>query len=344
MSDAYKKSGVDIDAGNEFIDNIKDLVKSTHVHGVISEVGGYGALFAPDISEMKEPVLVSGTDGVGTKLKIAIQMHKLDTIGIDLVAMCVNDIACLGARPLFFLDYLATSKLEPKLHADVIKGISEGCKKAKCALIGGETAEMPDFYKKGDFDIAGFSVGIVDRLNIIDGTDIGAGNAIVGFHSSGPHSNGFSLINKIVKDSKLDLKKKYDGFERSIGEILLTPTEIYSLLIENLRKIFSIKGIAHITGGGFWDNIPRVLPRGVQAAITKGSWEIPHIFRFIQKHANMDEEEMFRVFNCGIGMILIVDKDHAEDLTQTASTEGVKASIIGETRIRPSGGNAISME
>ncbi|MBT3181863.1 MAG: phosphoribosylformylglycinamidine cyclo-ligase [Deltaproteobacteria bacterium] len=344
MSDSYKKSGVDIDAGNKFVNNIKDLVKSTHIHGVISEVGGYGALFAPNISEMKEPVLVSGTDGVGTKLKIAIQMKKLDTIGIDLVAMCVNDIGCLGAKPLFFLDYLATSKLEPELHADVVKGIAEGCKMAKCALIGGETAEMPDFYKKGDFDIAGFSVGIIDREKIIDGTDIGVGNVIVGFHSTGPHSNGYSLINKVIKDSQLDLQKKYEGFEESLGEALLAPTKIYSHLIENLRKIFNIKGIAHITGGGFWENIPRILPRGVQAVITKGSWEVPHIFRFIQKHSNMDEEEMFRVFNCGIGMVLIVDKDHAEDLTQAASTNGIQATIIGETRIMPENDKAIIME
>jgi phosphoribosylformylglycinamidine cyclo-ligase len=252
MSEAYKKAGVDIDSGNAFVDRIKGYVKETRQRGVISDLGGFSALFAPDISEMKEPVLVSGTDGVGTKLKIAINMEKLDTIGIDLVAMCVNDIACSGAKPLFFLDYFATSCLEPDKHADVIKGIAEGCKLARCALVGGETAEMPEFYKPNDFDMAGFAVGIVDRMKIIDGSEIGTGNAIIGIASSGPHSNGYSLINHLIKDKNLRLDHIYDGFDATLGEILLRPTFIYTQLIEALTKFGDVKGIVHITGGGFW--------------------------------------------------------------------------------------------
>lgn len=341
MTNAYKKSGVDIDAGNEFVKRIVPMIKKTHQRGVLTDLGGYAAHFALDISEMKEPILVSGTDGVGTKLKLAIDMGVLDTVGIDLVAMCVNDIACSGARPLFFLDYLAISKLEPALHEQIIKGIADGCLQAECALVGGETAEMPDFYSPGDFDLAGFAVGVADRSQIIDGSEIGANNVIIGLSSSGVHSNGFSLVRRTIKDSSLDIFKSYDGLDGTLGEALLAPTIIYSQLIQKLRKIYRINGIAHITGGGFWENIPRVLPNGVQAIISQSSWQIPALFRFIQKHADMDDDELFRVFNCGIGMVLIVPEEHAEEMTNAVSTNGFEAQIIGKTAIRPSGGAAI---
>lgn len=344
MTDRYKEAGVNIDAGNKFINNIKPLIKGTRQHGVLSDLGGFGALFAPNISDIKEPVLVSGTDGVGTKLKIAIELDVLDSVGIDLVAMCVNDIACSGAKPLFFLDYFATSRLDPERHTPIIGGIAKGCSLAKCALVGGETAEMSGFYKDGDFDLAGFAVGIVDRGKIIDGSEIGAGNAIVGLFSSGLHSNGYSLVNHIVQSSSLDLKKTYDGMEDTLGRILLTPTMVYSEIVEQLGRIFHIKGAAHITGGGFYDNIPRILPKGVQAVISKGSWNIPAIFRFIQHNAKMDDQELFRVFNCGIGMVLVVAAEQAEDLKQAASSDGFGAAIIGTTIIRPKGGAAVVIE
>ena len=344
MSEEYKKAGVDIDAGERFIKNIKPLIKATHRRGVISELGSFGGYFALDIADMKEPVLVAGTDGVGTKLRIAIELGKLDTIGQDLVAMCVNDIACSGAEPLFFLDYFATATLDPDAHADIVKGISNACQTVKCALIGGETAEMPDMYKKGDFDLAGFAVGIVDRAKIIDGTDVGTGNAIVGLASSGFHSNGYSLVRRVIKNSKLDLTKVYDGLERPLGEALLEPTKLYSPAIGQLRKNFDIKGIAHITGGGFWDNIPRILPDSVQAVISKESWAVPEIFRFFQLSGSIDEEELFRVFNCGIGMVLIVDSACADDIVQMVTSMGEGAWRIGETRMKPKGAASVVME
>ncbi len=334
MSESYKKSGVDIDAGNEFVDLIAPHVKSTRVRGVISDVGGYGALFAPDISDMKEPVLVSGTDGVGTKLKLAIDSGRLDKIGIDLVAMCVNDIACSGAKPLFFLDYFATSKLEPKNHAPVVAGIAEGCRIAKCALVGGETAELPGFYQKGDFDLAGFAVGIVDRSKIIDGSEISEGCAVIGVHSSGFHSNGYSLVHHTVKNAKLDLKAKYEGMDETLEDLLLRPTIIYTPLTEKLTKSFKLLGIAHITGGGFYDNIPRILPAGVCADIDASTFQVPPVMRLIQEHARMDDKELFRVFNCGIGLVLVALASDASDLIDAARTAGCEASLIGKIRRR----------
>jgi phosphoribosylformylglycinamidine cyclo-ligase len=344
MSEHYKRSGVDIDAGNEFVSKITPLVKKTYQRGVLSGIGGFGAHFALDVSSIKEPVLVSGTDGVGTKLKIAIDLKKLGTIGIDLVAMCVNDIACSGARPLFFLDYFAMSKLDPKHHPEIISGIAEGCIQAKCALVGGETAEMPDFYSPGDFDLAGFAVGVVDKQKIIDGSDIGVQNAIVGLHSSGPHSNGYSLIRHVIKEKKLDLLKTYEGMGRPLGEILLAPTIIYSQIVEKLANLFHIKGIAHITGGGFFDNIPRILPAGVQAVIKRSSFDIPPIFRFIQRHGDVDDAELMRVFNCGIGMIMVAPAEEADDLAKTACSAGYKASVIGQMRKRDAGSEPIVFE
>lgn len=344
MTDTYKKAGVDINAGNKFVENIKPLVKSTNRRGVLGALGGFGGLFALDICDMKEPVLVSGTDGVGTKLKIAIEMGVLDTIGIDLVAMCVNDIACSGAEPLFFLDYFATSHLKPTEHTAIIKGIANACKQTKCALIGGETAEMPDLYAASDFDLAGFAVGIVEKSKIIDGSDTGVGNSVIGIASSGFHSNGYSLIRKIIRDAELNLRKTYGGLECPLGEILLTPTKLYSPLIRNLKGTFHIKGIAHITGGGFMDNIPRILPAGVQVVIYRDKWLIPEAFRFFQQYASIDDDEIFRVFNCGIGMILIVPREEAKDTVDAICALGEKAWIIGTTRQRPAGAEPIVIE
>ncbi|MFH0799425.1 MAG: phosphoribosylformylglycinamidine cyclo-ligase [Pseudomonadota bacterium] len=344
MTDAYKKAGVDIDAGNKFVENIKPLIRATQRRGAIGKLGGFGGLFALDTADMREPVLVSGTDGVGSKLKLAIEMGVLDTIGIDLVAMCVNDIACSGAEPLFFLDYFATSKLKPDEHTAIVAGIANACRQTKCALIGGETAEMPDIYAPGDFDLAGFAVGIVDRAKIIDGSEISAGNSIIGFASSGFHSNGFALVRRIVRDAGLSLSDTYDGLARPLGQCLLEPTRLYSPMIAQLKRAFHIKGIAHITGGGFWDNIPRILPAGVQAAITKESWSIPPLFRLFEQHGRIDEAEMLRVFNCGIGMVFVVPADEAKELIDAAAAQGESAAIIGTTRQRPKGSPAIVIE
>ncbi len=344
MSQEYKKAGVDIDAGERFVENIKPFIKSTHRRGVISDIGGFGGFFALDTGDMREPVLVAGTDGVGTKLRIAIELGRFETIGQDLVAMCVNDIACSGAEPLFFLDYFATARLDPDAHASIVKGIAKACAQTKCALIGGETAEMPDMYAAGDFDLAGFAVGIVDRQRIIDGSSAGAGCAVIGLASSGFHSNGYSLIRHVIKTADLDLKKVYDGFDKPLGEALLTPTRLYSPVLSQLRKDYDIKGIAHITGGGFWDNIPRALPEGVQAVISKESWTVPEMFRFFQLEGGIDEEELFRVFNCGIGMVLFLDADRAADFIQSADSLGQKAWQIGKTRKRPSGGASVIIE
>ncbi len=341
MSDAYKEAGVDIDAGNRFIQRIKPLIESTKRRGVIDELGGFGGLFALDTDELKEPVLVAGTDGVGTKLLIAREMNRLDTIGIDLVAMCVNDIACSGARPLFFLDYLATGRLDPEEHVALVEGIAAGCREAKVALIGGETAEMPDVYAEGDFDLAGFAVGVVDRKRIIDGSDIGIGNAIIGIDSTGVHSNGFSLVRRIVRERSLDLTETYDGLERPLGELLLEPTRIYSPLVEQLGRTFALKGIAHITGGGLLENLPRILPAGVQARLDRATWQIPPLFRFLQQQGGIDDEEMLRVFNCGIGLVFAVAADAAEEIVAAIAGSGIGARILGTTRAREAGAPAL---
>jgi phosphoribosylformylglycinamidine cyclo-ligase len=344
MANTYKDAGVDIDAGNEFVNKIKPLIESTRRSGVMSGFGGFGGFFALNTDDMKEPVLVSGTDGVGTKLMLAIEMQKFDTIGIDLVAMCVNDIACCGASPLFFLDYMATGKLKPDEHIELIKGIADGCRQSECALIGGETAEMPDLYSKDDFDLAGFAVGIVDRSKIIEGHDIGIGNAIVGIDSSGFHSNGYSLVRKILRDNSLDLSKTYDGLDRPLGEMLLEPTIIYSRLVKQLMREFEIKGVAHITGGGLSENIPRVLPKAVQAAIDPLSWNIPQLFRFLQGLGSIEDSELLRVFNCGIGLILITPQEQATDLVHAIEGAGLGARIMGKTRQRAEDAPSITFE
>lgn len=337
MNDKYKRAGVDIDAGNRFVDLIKPAIKKTMRRGVLTDIGGYGGLFALDSAKYKEPVLVSSTDGVGTKLKLAIELSKFDTIGIDLVAMCVNDIACCGAEPLFFLDYFAMGHLKPEEHKVIVEGIADGCKKVNCALIGGETAEMPDLYAEGDFDLAGFAVGVVDRKDIVDGTEVRVDQKIVGIASSGFHSNGYALIRRVVRDRNLDLKKPAAGLDRNLGDMLLEPTKLYSPLVLHLIRNFKVTGIAHITGGGFVDNIPRVIPPGVQVRISKGSWPFPPLMKFIQEQGSIEEDEMYRVFNCGIGLVVIVNSDQADEVCHFCEAHGEKAYVIGTVKPRNSG-------
>jgi len=327
----YKDAGVDIDAGNHFVNLIKPLVKETTRPEVLSSIGGFGGLFSLNSSKYQRPTLVAATDGVGTKLKLAFMLDKHDTVGIDLVAMCVNDIIVQGAEPLFFLDYLATAKLSPAQAVEVIKGIAEGCKQANCALLGGETAEMPGMYSGGEYDLAGFSVGVVDNEKIIDGSTITKGDQIIGIASTGLHSNGFSLARKIFLETlKLDLNTQPNDLNKSLGEELLTPTRIYVKSILNLIKTFEIKGIAHITGGGLRENIPRILPRHCKAIINGSSWEKLPIFDMLKKGGNIPDEEMYRTFNYGIGMVLVVSKDEAEDVIGLLAGLGDQAYLIGE--------------
>lgn len=337
MNDAYKKAGVSIDRGNEFVEKIKAHVSKTNRIGVMGSIGGFGGLFALDFQKYKAPVLVSGTDGVGTKLKLAIEMGQFDTIGQDLVAMCINDIACSGAEPLFFLDYLATGKLDPDKHSEVIKGIALACKECKCALIGGETAEMPGMYNNQDFDLAGFAVGIVEKEEIIDGHTIGLGDSIIGIESSGFHSNGYSLLRQVIKDNSLDLNTVPDGFDKTLGEMLITPTKLYSNLIQRLKGSNTIKAISHITGGGIVENLPRVLPSSVQAKIEKDAWSIPPIFRYIQEVGKITETEMLRVFNCGIGLIVIAPNDEVDAICDTVKVIGESAHLLGRIEKRVDG-------
>ncbi len=334
--DLYAEAGVDIDKANRLVEKIKPIVASTFKKGVLTEIGGFAGMFAMDIEEFEQPVLVSSTDGVGTKLKIAIDSGIHDTVGIDLVAMCVNDILVCGARPLFFLDYFSTGKLEPEVGEAVIKGIAEGCKQANCSLIGGETAEMPGLYKEGDYDLAGFSVGVVDRKKIIDGSDIGVGNIIVGLASSGLHSNGFSLVRKIFfEDMGLGVQDTVEDLgNQPLAEILLTPTKIYVNTIFRILKEYKINGMVHITGGGLLENIPRILPQSCKAVIEKSSWEMHPIFKFLQKKADIPEMEMFRTFNCGIGMVLILPENIVKDVLFQIQALGEEAMIIGKIEPR----------
>ncbi|WP_461834365.1 phosphoribosylformylglycinamidine cyclo-ligase [Desulfothermus sp.] len=330
LSKAYKESGVDIEKASNFITKIKEVVKSTYTKGVLSDIGLFGGMFKLDISNIESPVLVAATDGVGTKLKLAFQLNKHDTVGIDLVAMNVNDIVVHGSKPLFFLDYLAMGELNTSIAEDIIKGISEGCRQSGCALLGGETAELPGFYKKGEYELSGFCVGVVDDSKIIDGSSIGVGNVIIGLASSGVHSNGFSLIRKIIREKSISLDEKIDETSRTLGDILLTPTKIYVGSVLNLIRDFQINGMAHITGGGFFENIPRILPRGVKAKIDFYSFEKPAIFHWIKEQANLSWEEMMSIFNCGIGMVLIVKKEDVEDILNRLNGLNEKAWIIGE--------------
>ncbi len=331
----YKDSGVDIDTATDFVERIKPLIKMTARKEVISGIGGFGGLFRFDYSKFKNPILVSSTDGVGTKLKIAHLMDKHDTIGIDLVAMSVNDVVVQGAEPLFFLDYLATGKIELEKSVKIVEGIVAGCRQAGCTLIGGETAEMPGFYKDGEYDLAGFCVGVVESEKLIDGSTISVNDRVIGVASSGLHSNGFSLARKILlDDGKLQVTDKLSGLEKTIGEELLEPTKIYVKPILNLLKNFNIKGLVHITGGGFYDNIPRIIPQSCRCIISRNSWEIPPVFQVMKEIGQVDEKEMFRVFNMGIGMMIVVPEKESEEVAHRLEVLGEKAYIIGTVEKR----------
>ena len=323
----YADSGVDIETGNEVVSVIKPLVQDTHNDSVLSNIGGFGGLFELHTKDYKRPILVSSTDGVGTKLKLAQALGKEHLIGIDLVAMCANDVIVQGAKPLFFLDYYATSKLEVAMASRIIQGIVQGCKESNMALIGGETAEMPGIYQSGDFDLAGFCVGLVDFDNIINGSSIEAGNAIIGMYSSGPHSNGYSLIRKIIDIQKSNLESKFN--DATLGDALIEPTIIYVKPILNVIGKFPINGIAHITGGGFKENIERILPNHCNALIETSCWNQPDVFNWIQNEGKISEDEMFNTFNCGIGMVLIIKENHASEIMETFFKLGYQSTQIG---------------
>jgi len=326
----YKSSGVDIDAGNHFVKLIKPHVESTNNKYSNTGLGGFSGAFSLP-GNYKNPLLISATDGVGTKLKLAIESDILDTVGIDLVAMSVNDLITCGAKPLFFLDYLATSKLIPKKHVNVVKGIVKGCREAGCVLIGGETAEMPGFYNKNDFDLAGFAVGIVEKTKFINGRKVKSGDAVIGLASSGLHSNGFSLARHVLfKKAKLKPGSKPRGFRRPLFRELLVPTKIYVNSVMDLIQRFDIKAIAHITGGGLLENIPRVLPDGCKVVIDSKSWKRPRIMDLIKELGNIDDEEMYRTFNCGIGLVLITPDSQKQKVLKRLETLKQKAYIIGE--------------
>ena len=331
MSESYKAAGVDVTAGYEAVNRIKPLVESTSIPGVMGGLGGFGGLFAPNLAGMKEPVLVSGTDGVGTKLKIAFLMDKHDTVGIDCVAMCVNDIVCSGAAPMFFLDYVACGKNDPARIEQIVSGIAEGCRQAGCALIGGETAEMPGFYPISEYDLAGFAVGMVDKEKILDGSDICEGDVLIALASNGLHSNGFSLVRKVLDVENADLKTTIPELGCSLGEELLKPTRIYvrpvkALLESGLR----VKGISHITGGGLYENVPRMLPDNITAEINTSSIPVPPIFTMLQEKGNISERDMYNTFNMGIGLVMAVDKEDAARVMDTLIRCGERPYLIGK--------------
>jgi len=326
----YKAAGVDVEAGYEAVRLMRVDVRRTFRPEVLTDIGGFGGLFSLDKNRYEEPVLVSGTDGVGTKLKIAFLMDRHDTVGIDAVAMCVNDIVCSGAEPLFFLDYIALGKNRPEKVAQIVKGVADGCVMAGCALIGGETAEMPGFYPEDEYDIAGFAVGVVERKKIIDGSRIREGDVLVGLASSGVHSNGYSLVRKLFKLSKDNINMFVDELGTTLGEELLKPTKIYVKSILQAKEKFPLKGIAHITGGGFKENIPRMIPEGLRAKINLGSWPVPPIFNLLQKEGKLTAESIYNTFNMGIGMVIAIDRFYAEELVGQLESTGEKAYVIGE--------------
>ncbi len=330
MSISYKDSGVDVERGYEAVRLMKEHVKSTYTDGVLGDIGSFGGFFAMP-KGMREPVLVAGTDGVGTKLKYAIISGKHDTIGIDAVAMCVNDIVCQGAKPLFFLDYFATGSLSPEKVATVVSGVAEGCRQSGAALIGGETAEMPGFYPEGDYDIAGFAVGAVDKKKIINGSKIKAGDVLIGIKSSGIHSNGFSLVRKLWGEDMKELDKYDERLGAKIIDVLLTPTRIYVNSILNLIENVKVKGIAHITGGGFIENIPRIFPDGIGCRIDTKSYEVPEIFKIMQKKSGLKKEQMYNTFNMGIGMVVCVAKKDVEATVRQLESTGESCAVIGKT-------------
>lgn len=326
----YTSSGVNIEEGARAVDLMKGYVKNTFTKNVLCDLGGFGGLFQLDADKYKAPVLVSGTDGVGTKLKLAFMMDKHDTVGIDLVAMCVNDILCQGAKPLFFLDYVATGKLKAEKIANIVKGISDGCVKAGCALIGGETAEMPGFYSEGEYDMAGFSVGIVDKDKIIDGSKIEDGNIVIGLPSSGIHSNGYSLVRKLFFDNLgYDVDKYIEVLGETLGEALIRPTKIYADTVMKVLNKYEVNGMVHITGGGFYENIPRIIPEGLGVKVNLKSWNVPPIFNLIQDQGNVETDEMFKTFNMGIGYVFVVKESDAEDIIKAVEENDEKAYIIG---------------
>jgi phosphoribosylformylglycinamidine cyclo-ligase len=328
--DLYKQAGVDLDAATDLVARIKPVVKSTFHAGVITDVGGFGSLYSLGHLNYRQPVLVSSTDGIGTKLKVASLANKHDTVGIDLVAMSVNDILVQGARPLFFLDYLSIGRMDLDLVTDIITGVARGCHQAKCSLIGGETAEMPDFYDEGEYDLAGFAVGAVEKDSIIDGSDIRVGDEIIGLASSGLHSNGYSLVRRIIfQDLGLSVHDIFPPCGCSVAEELLRPTRIYAEAVHVVLREFMISGMAHITGGGFYDNLPRILPSACQARLQKGNWEVPPIFAFLKEKGDISDSEMYRVFNNGIGFVLVLPAKHLEGALELLKGMGEKAFHIG---------------
>ena len=332
---SYRDAGVDIDAGDELVERIKPFARKTLREGVLGGIGGFGALFEVP-KRYREPVLVSGTDGVGTKLKLAFQLRRHDTIGIDLVAMSVNDILVQGAEPLFFLDYLACGKLDVGTAARVIKGIAEGCERAGCALIGGETAEMPGMYPEGEYDLAGFAVGVVEKSAIIDGSTIIPGDVLLGLPSSGAHSNGYSLVRKIIARSGADLAALFDG-EQTLADAAMAPTRIYVKPLLALMQALPVKGMAHITGGGLTGNVPRILPDNVRAEIAQAAWQRPKLFDWLQQEGGVSDDEMHRVFNCGIGMVVVVAREDAPQAVKILNDAGEAALVIGSIKPRSEG-------
>lgn len=333
----YKAAGVDIDAADTFIQRIKPFVRMTERPEVLSTVGHYAGLFALNSSKYKNPVLVASTDGVGTKVKLALEWDRLDGLGQDLVAMSANDILCLGAEPLFFLDYFATGRLDVDRATRLLKGIAEACRQIGCALLGGETAEMPKIYRGDDFDLAGFIVGVLEKEAIIDGSRVEPGDKIIGIASSGVHANGFSLVRKIVAQRKLAPDKKYPGLERPLADVLLAPTRLYVRVVSELKKDFDLRGIAHITGGGLLENLPRVYPKGCRAILKKAAWPRPPLFQWIQKWGHVSDDEMHRVFNCGIGLCLIVPSAQAPGILEALRSRNESAWPIGEIVARREG-------
>lgn len=330
FSESYKEAGVDVTAGYKSVELMKAHVARTKTDGVVSGIGGFGGMFAPDLAGMEEPVLVSGTDGVGTKLKLAYLLDRHDTIGIDCVAMCVNDIICGGAKPLFFLDYIATGKNIPEKIAEIVSGIAEGCVQSGCALVGGETAEHPGMMPEDEYDLAGFTVGIVDKNKIIDGSALEAGDVLIGLASSGVHSNGFSLVRKVFGIDEKTVLDTYPELDKPLGETLLTPTRIYVKPMLELIKQVNVKAVSHITGGGFYENIPRMLKDGLTAKIEKWSIPVLPVFDVIQKVGNIPERDMFNTFNMGVGMIAAVSKEDADKAIEILRQAGEKACVIGE--------------
>ncbi len=332
MAISYKDSGVDVTRGYKAVELMKKYVKTTYDDNVLGDIGSFGGFYSIAGEKMEEPVLVAGTDGVGTKLRYAMLLGKHDTIGIDAVAMCVNDIVCQGAKPLFFLDYYACGRLYPEAEAEVVKGIAAGCRMAGCALIGGETAEMPGFYPDGEYDLAGFAVGIVDKKKVINGKDIAAGDVLLGIKSSGIHSNGYSLVRKLFGDSdKAEMEKYDDRLGGTLAEVLLTPTKIYVRSILSLIEKVPVKGIAHITGGGFIENIPRIFPEGIGCEIDKHSYEVPAVFRVMQEKAGISDEQIYNTFNMGIGMVVCVSPENAAAAKKSLEESGEEVVLLGKT-------------